>query len=413
MFKYKTKILGNGLRVVFVPMDLTSIVVNLYVGAGGKYEKKNEHGLAHFFEHMAFKGTQKRPDPLTMAKMLDKIGAVYNASTSKDRISYWVKNTPKHLELMFDFVSDIVFNARLAEEEIDREKGVILEEINMYEDTPRIKVNDLFLELALGDNLLGRSGLGTKESVASFSRNNFLKFKKRLFSPENMVLAVAGNSTQKKVFQLADKWFGQFKVSFKNPPQVDWQSKPDQVFVEQRETEQTHLVLGRPIFGVKDERRWSMAVLKTVLGTGMSSRLWNEIREKRGWAYYVYASTGYYPEAGVFDVNVGVRNNKAQAAVEIIKNELVNISHTITKEELGDAKEGIRGRILLSVESSNSLAGWTAGSWLKEEKIRTVEETLDLIKSVTLNQVKDLAEEIFQPEELYLAAIGPNKSLEL
>ncbi len=411
MFDYNQKTLNNGLRVVFVPMDLTSVVVNLYVGAGGKYEKKNEHGLAHFFEHMAFKGTEKRPDPLTMAKMLDKIGAVYNASTSKDRISYWVKNTPKHLELMFDFVSDIVFNARLAEEEIDREKGVILEEINMYEDTPKVKVNDLFLELALGDNLLGRSGLGTKKSVVSFNRGNFVDFKQRLFSPKNMVLAVAGNSNKEKAFRLAEKWFGDYQVSFQKPSKIDWQSKPENSFIEQRQTEQTHLVLGRPIFGVKDDRRWPMAVLKTVLGTGMSSRLWSEIREKRGWAYYVYASAGYYPEAGIFGVNAGVRNDKAQEAVEIIKDELVNVSRTITKDEVDDAKEGIRGRILLSVESSNSLAGWTAGSWLKEGKIRTVEETLELIKSVTMDEVKTLAEDLFQPEELYLAAISPEENL--
>jgi predicted Zn-dependent peptidase len=411
MFEYKRKTLDNGLRVVFVPMDLTSVVVNLYVGAGGKYEKEEEHGLAHFLEHMAFKGTEKRPDPLTMAKELDKIGAIYNASTSKDRISYWIKNTPKHLDLMFDFVSDIVFNARMEEKEINREKGVILEEINMYEDTPKAKVEDLFSQLVLGDNLLGRSGLGTKKSVKKFSRSDFVGYKKRLFSPKNMVLAVAGNSNQEKVFGLAKKWFGQYQVDFQEPEPVDWKPEKKKVLVDKRKTEQTHLILGRSIFGFEDDRRWPMGILKNILGSGMSSRLWSEIREKRGWAYYVYASVGYYQEGGLFGISAGVRNNKAQEAVEIIKEELLNISQTMTKEEFNDAKEGLRGRILLSVESTTNLAGWSADSWLREGKIRTVKETLDLIESVKIEEVKNLAGDLFQPGEFYLAAISPKENL--
>ncbi len=411
MFKYHQKVLDNGLKVVFVQMDLTSVVVNLYVGAGGKYEKENEHGLAHFFEHMAFKGTEKRPDPLIMAKELDKIGAVYNASTGKDRISYWIKNTSKHLDLMFDFISDIVFNARLAEEEIDCERGVILEEINMYEDMPKAKVSDLFRELVLGTNLLGRSGLGTKDSIRSLQRSDFLNFKKRLFSPENMVLAVAGNSEVEDVFGLAEKWLGDYQPFPAEVKDVDWQSKSEKVFIDQRDTEQTHLILGRPVFGLKDERRWPMAVLKNVLGTGMSSRLWNEIREKRGWAYYVYASTGYYIEGGLFGVGAGIRNEKAQEAVEVIKKELVEISDSITEEEFNDAKEGIRGRTLLSVESSENMTDWMAGSWLREGRVRTVQETLDKIAGVKLDEVKSLADEMFGPDNLYLAAIGPNKNL--
>lgn len=413
MFDYHQKTLNNGLRVVSVPVDLTSVVVDLFVGAGGKYEQESEHGLAHFLEHMAFKGTKKRPDPLTMAKELDKIGAVYNASTSKDRISYWVKNTAKYLDLIFDFVSDIVFNARMVEEEIERERGVILEEINMYEDTPKAKVNDLFRELALGDNLLGRSGLGTKKSVRSLKRKDFLNFKKRLFSPENMVLAVAGNSKDKDVFKLAEKWFGKYEPFSAQVEEVDWQSKDKKVFIDKRKTEQTHLILGQPIFGLRDDRRWPMAVLKSVLGTGMSSRLWNEIREKRGWAYYVYASTGYYTEAGLFRVGAGIRNEKAQDAIQVIKDELVGIGETITKEEFDNAKEGIRGRILLSLESTENLAEGTASSWLREGKLRTVEEALEKISKVSLDEAISLAKEIFKPANFYLAAIGPHKELEI
>jgi len=411
MFDYHQKTLENGLRVVFVPMDVTSLVVDLLVGAGGKYEKEDEHGLAHFFEHMAFKGTEKRPDPLTLAKELDKIGANYNAFTSKDRISYWIKSTPEHMEFMFDYISDIVFNAKLAGKEIEREKGVIIEEINMYEDMPKRKVGDIFKELVLGDNLLGRNGLGTKESVSSFSRGNFVDYKKRLFSPSNMVLAIAGNSNKTKVFDLSEKWFGDYQLKFEQLDAIDWKSKSNKVVIDKKSTEQTHLILGRSIFGSKDKRRWPMTILKTVLGTGMSSRLWNEIREKRGLAYYVYATVGYYLEGGLFGVGAGLRNNSVNEAVEIIKAELLNIGKTITEEEFNDAKEGIRGRLLLSVESSGNLAGWAGGTWIGEGKVRTVEETLDKIESVKIDQVKTLAEELFQPEKLYLAAIGPHNNL--
>ena len=413
MFTYHQKTLDNGLRVGFVPMDLTSVVVNLYVEAGSKFEKENEHGLAHFFEHMAFKGTEKRPDKLTLAKQLDKIGAVYNAGTAKEYISYWIKNTAKHLDLMFDVVSDLVFNPKFPEIEIEIEKGVILEEINMYEDSPSSKIAHNFRKLIFGDTLLGRETLGTKESVTGFNRDEFLEYRGRLYSPDKMVLAVAGRTEKDRVFKLAEEWFGKYESFSTQTDRVDWKSMSDNVFVEEKKTEQTHLILGRPIFGLKDKRRWPMSLLRTVLGEGMSSRLWNEVREKRGLAYYVYANTGYYQEAGLFAVGAGVRNEKAREAVQIIKKELLKIGQTITEEELNDAKEGIRGRILLSVESTNNLADWAASTWLKEGRVRSVKQTLDRIESVTIDEVKQLAEEIFQPESFYLAAIGPSSKLSL
>ncbi len=413
MFDYHQKTLENGLRVVFVPMDLTSVVVDLFVDSGAKNEKEDEHGLAHFLEHMAFKGTEKRPDKMTMAKELDKIGAIYNASTSKGYISYWIKNTKEHLELLFDVLSDIVFNPTFPEKEIEVEKGVILEEINMYEDSPREKIYHQFMKLAYGNSSLGREVLGTKKSVSSFTRNDFVNYKKRLYSPENMVLAVAGNAEQQRVFDLAEEWFGKIKSYPVESKTASWQSLENHVLIENRKTEQTHLIFGRPIFGLSDQRRWPMAVLKTVLGTGMSSRLWNEIREKRGLAYYVYAHAGYYRETGLFGVGAGVRNDKTQETVEVIKEELLKVGKTISEEEISDAKEGIHGRLLLSLESTNNLAETVADSWLRENEVRKVEDILERIESVKIDQVRALAEELFRPEELYLAAIGPHRQLKI
>lgn len=394
-------------------MDLTSVVVNLYVEAGSKFEKEEEHGLAHFFEHMAFKGTEKRPDKLTLAKQLDKIGAVYNAGTAKEYISYWIKNTAKHLDLMFDVISDLVFNPKFPEMEIEIEKGVILEEINMYEDSPSDKISHNFQKLVFGNTLLGRETLGTKKSVAGFSRGEFVDYQRRLYSPDKMVLAVAGRTEKDDVFDLAEEWFGKYESFPTETDEVDYEPMGDKIFIEEKKTEQTHLILGQPIFGRQDERRWPMSLLRTVLGTGMSSRLWNEVREKRGLAYYIYANTGYYQEAGLFAVGAGVRNENVQEAVEVIQKELLNIGETITEEEFNDAKEGIRGRILLSVESTNNLADWAASTWLKEGQVRSVKQTLDKIESVKIDEVKQLAEEIFQPESFYLAAIGPRSKLKL
>lgn len=414
MFDYHQKVLDNGLKVVFVPMEITSVLAELMVGTGSKFEDKDNRGIAHFLEHMAFKGTKKRKTALEIAKQLDKIGASYNAGTSREKTIYYIKNTAEHLELMLDMLADITFNARLAEEEIDREKGVIIEEFNVYEDSPKSKVDDNFARLVLGDNPLGWRTLGTKKTVTEMKRRNFLDYQNKFYVPENMVLMIAGGIKNKeKVFDLVEKWFGDFKPEKLSEKELKTENGQNKKDIETRSTEQTHLVLGLPIFGWTDNRRWTLAVLNRILGGGMSSRLFQEIREKRGLAYYVSSGTFLAKEAGLLAASAGVRNNRAQKAVKLIKEELLNFSRTVTDQEIDDAIEGITGKFLLSLEKPESLANVVGKSLLLEGEMRKPEQVLEKIKSVDSEDIRQLAQELFEPENLYLAVIGPHKQLRI
>jgi predicted Zn-dependent peptidase len=414
MFDYHQKVLDNGLKIVFVPMEITSVLAELMVGTGSKFEQKDNRGIAHFLEHMAFKGTEKRKTPLEIAKKLDKIGASYNASTSREKTIYYIKNTPEHFDFMLDLLADITFNPRFAHQEIDRERGVIIEEFNVYEDSPSDKVSDNFARLVLGDNPLGWRTLGTKKTVSKLNRQDFLDFQKQFYQPENMVLVVAGGIKEKdKVFDLAEKWFGDFAAGQVEEKTIKTENGGQKISVEKRPTEQTHLILGMPIFGWTDDRRWSLAVLNRILGGGMSSRLFQEVREKRGLAYYVGSGTFLVKENGILGAHAGVRNDQAQPAVELIKKEIINFSQTVTEQEVDDAIEGLTGKFLLSLEKPESVAGVIGKSWLLEEEMRTPEQMLEEIKSVKIDDVQDLSREIFKPENLYLAAISPHEKLEI
>jgi len=386
------------------------------VGVGSKYENEKIRGLSHFLEHMAFKGTKRRPDKMAIIKKLDEIGAIYNAGTSKEVTNYWIKTTPDYLELMFDLIADIAFGSIFPPCEIAIEKGVILEEMNMYQDDPSKKIWDLADNLILGDNPLGWDIIGTKKIVASLKRADFINYQKRFYSPENIVLAIGGGlkkSDWNRVLDLSRKWFGQVKARPVEKVEIDWHSSKNKKLIKKKKTEQTHIVLGLSTFGRDDERRYPLSVIKTALGGNMSSRFWELIREKRGWAYYIYAISDYYQEAGVFGAKAGLRNDKVQEAVDLLKKEMVSFFKTVDKKELDETKGCIRGRLLLSLESSGSVASLIASQWLLKGKFETIEEILRKGDKVTLNQIKSLSKELFIPKNFYLAAIGPNGRLKV
>lgn len=410
MFNYLTHTFDNGLRLVFVPMATTSVTVELLVKVGSKNESPKIRGLSHFLEHMAFKGTPKRPNTITIARELDKVGAVYNASTSGERISYWIKTTPENLELSLDIIADIVFNPLLPEKEIKKEKGVILEEINMYEDSPMEKVWDVFSRSVFGDNPLGWEVIGEKETVLSLTRNDFVEYMNRFYSPSNMVLAIAGGIKKndfKKLVSLVNKWFGKEKKKELPPVKIEWSFNDKKELIKTKKTEQTHFILGVPCFSLFDPRRYQAMVLQTVLGGTMSSRLFIKIRERKGWAYYIHAVADHMQEAGVFAVAAGVRNDKFSDAVNLIKKEMVTIAETITKKEVEEAKLNSRGRLLLALESSTRVAGLVGESWLLKGEIEKAEEILAMIEKVTKDDLVKLGEEFFKEDKFYLGAIGP------
>lgn len=432
--------LKNGLSVLFIPSYQPSMTVLLLVGAGSRYENEKNNGIAHFFEHMAFKGSKKYPNTKIISETIEATGGIFNAFTSKDHTGYWIKATPKHFEVMVDVLSDMIINPLLSEEEIEREKGVIVEEINMYEDTPQQKVSDIFETLLYGNHSLGLEIAGKKETVKSFNRKTFVDYMKSLYHPNNAVLVVAGgleasNSvfsqtsspiggfpkslTQKKVSALLSiiqkkfsGWQNGEKVNFS---QITYQQKEPKIEIRDKKTEQAHFVLGYPTFGFFDKRRYVLSVLATIMGGGMSSRLFLEVRERRGLCYYIHTDKQLYHEIGSIITQAGIVNNldKIKEAVSVILKEIEKIKKgEVKEEELKKAKEMVRGRFLLSLEDTFRVAHFFGTKKLLEDEVIDEKNILQAIEKVNLEAVVDLAREIFLPEKINFALIGPYKKEE-
>ncbi|HLB60315.1 MAG TPA: pitrilysin family protein [Patescibacteria group bacterium] len=401
--------LPNGLRVVSVPMDTKSIAVLVLIGAGSRYEDKQENGIAHFLEHMMFKGTKNRPSALLLAQELEGMGAAYNAYTAKDQTGYWIKAAAHHKEKLLDILSDMTLHSLLSSEEIEREKGVITEEINMYEDMPIRKIGSIYEELLYGDTPLGRDIAGTKETVLSFKRNDFTAYMDRFYRPNHAVVVIAGarGISQDEAERYFGAWQQQPVSSF--DLQKESQSKP-QIRINAKKTEQTHLCLGFRAFGLADPRRYVLGLLSVVLGGGMSSRLFHEVRERRGLAYYIRTSTSKYQDVGNLVAQAGIDHRKVEEAVKVIQEEYYKMSRKnsgITDEELKRAKEFVKGHFILSLEDSHEVASLMAESLILEGRIRTPEEIISGIDAVNTEEVTLLAGELFTPGRINLAGIGP------
>ncbi|MBI4130008.1 insulinase family protein [Candidatus Roizmanbacteria bacterium] len=407
---YTLEQLHNNLRVLTIPMDTASVTVLLLIGAGSRYEEKEEGGISHFLEHMAFKGTKKRPVTRMIAQEIEGMGGVFNAYTAKEYTGYWMKAQSKHMPKMLDILSDMLLSSLYKTEEINREKGVIIEEINMYEDSPIRKVGEVYEYLLYDDTPLGRDIAGTKGTVSSFTRRNFLSYMQKLYAPGNAVLVLAGGGvTDSK--SLAEKFFGSWQnhevTSYEKA--VDVQSKPASRIVTKK-TEQTHLCVGVRAFSRNDPRRYILNLLTVILGGGMSSRLFTEVRERRGLAYYVKSDVDRFHDVGYFVTQAGVETKKMEEATKVILEEYKKIQSSkfkVQNTELKRAKEYVKGNFILSLEDSQAVATVFANSALLEDKIRTPQQILDGIDKVTVSEVTELARELFVPERLNFAAIGP------
>jgi len=404
---YQLSTFSNRLRYLAIPLPTQSVTVMVMIGAGSRYEKRGENGISHFLEHMAFKGTKKRLTAREIAEAIEGIGGEFNAYTSKDHTVYWVKAAKEHGELLVDILSDMVLHSRFVSEEIEREKGVIIEEINMYEDTPMRKIGTEFEMLLYGDTPLGWDIAGTKEIIRSINRENFLSYTNRLYKPSNAAVVVAGgaDSLQEKTEAYFRLWKEGKTDSFKK---LTVHQKKPAVKLVSKKTEQTHIVLGVHTFNRNDPRRYILSVLSIILGGGMSSRLFHEVRERRGLAYYIRSDINRYEDCGNIAFQAGVESGKMKEAVKVIRNELEKIaSENITSSELKRAKEFVKGHLILSLEDSHEVAELYGASLLLEGRIRTPEEILKGITRVTADQVRTVAREIFSSGTYNLAVIGP------
>ena len=412
MQKAKKKTYKNGLRVVTVPMkDNPTVTVLVLVGTGSDYEPKEINGISHFLEHMCFKGTIKRPSVQIIAHELDALGCQYNAFTGSEYTGYYAKGDPKNFKQIFDVVTDIYLNSTFPETEMEKEKGVIVEEINMYEDMPQANVQDLFTEVLYGDQPAGRSTLGTKENIYKMVRDNFIEYKKTHYVAENTVVIVAGNITSEEVYKEVGKYFKDVpeSISGKKPKTKDSQINP-QILLKFKETDQTHFVLGVRTFDVFDKRNTAIAMLSYVLGAGMSSRLFTKLREEMGVAYYVRASNQASLDHGAFQISAGVNNERIEEVIkEIIKECNLLIKEKISDKELEKVKSLVIGNTKMSLEATDDIANFYGGQELIKKEIKTLEEKIKEIKKVTKEDIQKMAKLIFKTKNLNLAVIGPYK----
>jgi len=412
MQKAKKKTYKNGLRVVTVPMkDNPTVTVLVLVGTGADYETKEINGISHFLEHMCFKGTIKRPTPRDISVELDGLGCQYNAFTGREMTGYYAKGDAKNFKQMFDVVSDIYLNSTFPETEMQKEKGVIIEELNMYEDMPQAHVQDLFDRILYGDQPSGRSIVGTKENIKKMVRDDFVNYKKGHYVSENTLIVVTGNITSEDVYKEVDKYFKDIHTgkSGKKTKTKDIQISPN-VLVKYKETDQTHFVLGVRSFSIFDKRNTTIALLSAVLGAGMSSRLFTKLREEMGVAYYVRAYNDTGLDHGVFQISAGVNNARAEEVIkEIIKECNLLVKQKVSEEELKKVKSFIIGNTKMALEATDDIANYYGGQELLKKEIKTLEEKIKEINAVTSSDIQKMAKLLFKSKNLNLALIGPVK----
>jgi predicted Zn-dependent peptidase len=402
----------NGLRLITVPMEHTeSVTVLVLVATGSRYETKEINGISHFLEHMMFKGTTNRPKVTDIGLELDSIGAEYNAFTSKEYTGYYIKCAAEKIDLALDVISDIFQNSKFDAAEIEKEKGVIIEEINMYQDTPARYVGDIFEELLYGDQPLGWHVTGPKEVVKRLTRDDFLEYFRTHYFDKNTVISVAGNIEPTQAKAKVEKYFANIRDNklLKPLPVVEKQDKP-QFKILSKKTDQTHFVLGFRAFNYFSEKEPILGVISLVLSAGFSSRLWSEFRDKRGLSYYVRAANSAYADTGYFEISAGVDNNRLIEALQVALSECRKlIEEPITESELKKVKDYAQGKLAIGLETSDELASFYADQELLKREILTPEERLAKIIRVTSEDIQAVAREIFVPEKLNLAIIGPLK----
>lgn len=410
---YQVSTLKNGLTLITIDMPhLDSVTSLVAVGAGSRFENKKNNGISHFLEHMFFKGSRKYPTTEMISSLVDGIGAMNNAATSREFTYYWIKSASNHIELASDILSSMIKESLLAEEEIEKEKGVIIEELRMYKDNPTRYVFDLYENLQFGDQPIGWDIGGSEKIIKSLKREDFKKYMESLYSPKNMALVYAGK-LPKNLKKIVEEKFGDLpnwqQHSFE-PYKKQKQTKP-RVNVFYKKTDQANLILGVEGYDKHNPKKYPAEVLSAILGGGMSSRLFIQVRERRGLAYHVTTDVDSYQDTGYFLAYAGLKLEKVIEGLEVIKAEMERIAaEKVTDEELQKAKEMIRGRLALRSESTNFLAEHFGTDFVLDRKIESFEDYMKKIDAVTKEDVQNVAKDLFKKEKYNLQVIGPFKN---
>jgi len=407
--KIHKKKLPNGLTIIAIPMkDSPTVTVLTMVATGSEFEKEKENGISHFLEHMCFKGTTKRPRSIDMSLELDNMGAQNNAFTSFEYTGYYAKAHPKHTGKLIDIIADLYLNPTFPETELEKEKGVIIEEMNMYADLPQRKVHEVFGELLYGNTPAGRSILGTKEVIKAATRKTFLDYRAQHYVAKATTVIVAGRVSETNIFSSVVKAFRDIPNTAKRKKEkVKLPVKGPRMALQHKATDQTHMVIGFPTFKVTDKRNTTLSVLNTILGEGMSSRLFQKLREDMGVCYYTRSGASEFTDHGEFLVSAGVDPGRVPEVISAILEEFTKLKTIpLSPEELNKAKEYYAGNMAMALESSDAVAHFVGDQALNQKIIKTPEDVEKKVRSVTAKQIQILAKQIFTSEKVYLAIVG-------
>jgi predicted Zn-dependent peptidase len=401
--------LANGLRVVTAPMPhAKSVACFVMLAAGSRYETRDTNGIAHFAEHMFFKGTERRPTARQIAGEIDSIGGEFNAFTSKEYTGYYVKCAAEHRDVALDVLVDMLRHSKFDAEEIEREKGVIVEEMNMYYDTPRDYVDGVYDELLYGDTPLGWDIIGRKETVRAAERETFIDYLERWYRAPRMVAGIAGNLGEGLTGRLEELLGDVQDGSSGDPPPVEWSQDAPQVKLHTKQSDQAHIRVGVHSYPLVHPDRYALSLLATVLGGGMSSRLFTEVRERRGLAYYIYGHQQGYTDTGTLFAQGGVDINRIDDAVSTVVQEFSRIAaEPIEPDELEKARNFAKGRLVLSLEDPKGMILFGLRNEVLEETLREPEEVLAGLDAVTIEDVQRVAQDIIREDRLNFALIGP------
>jgi len=409
---YQKKVLDNGLRIITCPMPHTrSVSICIYLGAGSRYESEAQAGVSHFIEHLCFRGTEKRLSAKDISGAIEGVGGVLNGGTDKELTVYWCKVAQPHFQLALDVLADMILHSRFEKKDIEKERKIIVEEISMSKDAPNQLVGMILDELLWPNHPLGRDVAGTNKSVEEMSRELMLDYMASEYSPANTVIAIAGNVQHEEAVNEVNKILGSWE---NKKPRLDYvpyiEKFNPRLKVEKRDTEQTHLCLALPGVSLSDPRRFTIDLLNVILGEGMSSRLFIEIRDKLGLAYNIHSYLDHFQDSGALTVYAGVHPKSLEIGISAILEQLALLKETISPEEVTKAKELSKGRLLLRMEDSRSVAGWVGGQEILSGKIMDVEEVVAIIEKVTAKEMRAVAKELLVGDKLRLSVVGPVKS---
>lgn len=411
--KFEKFVLNNGIRIILAPLKNTeAVTVHVGIKVGSCNETKDINGISHFLEHMMFKGTKKRPSTLAIAEELDQIGGEYNAYTHKEFTVYYVKVLYNHLNLALDIISDMLLNSLFEQKEIDRERGVIIEEINLYQDTPARYIGDLFEKALWGDSFLGREIIGSKENILKFTRENFLNHIKNFYYGENIVVTISGKFDKDVALKLVKKYFNSFtkKTNLEQKNKNDVNNNKRFLFLA-KNTDQTHLAVGFRSYSLLDQKKYAMNLLAIILGGNMSSRFFINIRERLGLCYYISSDVEHYLDDGYFVTFSGVKNENLGLAIEKIIEGYQEINNKeISKEEIKKAKDYLKGKTLLHLEESQAVAEFLGRQEILLKKILTYQEIFEIIESLNAKSLQRIWQDVFSFKNLKIACIGPAKN---